>query len=233
MANGADPGHGMAFNCREQTGRQRAVRRKEEGWLRLLTDGVTFVTSLLKNRSAVRTSNLSMRPYYLLREFTQVIVFAVYIPPLLTLMQLVMLSTQSQAHCRHSTHRTSSSSLGTSIMHLCPPPCPHSHNMSPATTGTIKHWTYVMPTWRRHTTHPPSLPWEDLTTTWCISRLFTSPLLTVNQWKPASLRQDWGVWGGSEGLLWLNCVGRTVCFSWGGHLQFSRPHSGLYKLLCG
>ena len=41
-----------------------------------------------------------------------------------------------------------------------------------------------MPTVRRHITHPPSLPWEDLTTTWCISCLFTSPLLTDNQWNP-------------------------------------------------
>ena len=83
---------------------------------------------------------VSMRPYYLPREFTQVIVFTVYIPPLLMLMQLVMFFTQSQAHCRHSTHRPSSSSLGTSIMPLCPPPCPHSHSMSPATPETIKHW---------------------------------------------------------------------------------------------
>ena len=38
---------------------------------------------------------------------TVLILFAVYIPPLLTLMQPVMSSTQSQAHCRHSTHRPS------------------------------------------------------------------------------------------------------------------------------
>ena len=113
---------------------------------------------------------VSMRPYYLLREFTQVIMFAVYMPP------------------RHSTHGHSSSSLGTSVMPLCPPPCPHSHNMSPATPETIKQWNYFMPTARRHTTHPPSLPWKDVFTTCCISRLFTSPLLTGNQWKPAQLR---------------------------------------------
>ena len=70
---------------------------------------------------------LSTRPHYLPRKFTQVIVCAVYIPPLLMLMQFVMSSTQLQAHCRHSTHRPSSSSLGTSIMPLCPPLCPHSH----------------------------------------------------------------------------------------------------------
>ena len=101
---------------------------------------------------------VSMRPYYLLREFTQVIVFTLYIALLLKLMQLVMFFTQSQAHCRHSSHRPSSSSLGTLIMPLCPPLCPHSHNMSPATPETIKHWTYCMSTSRRHTTHPPSLP---------------------------------------------------------------------------
>ena len=37
---------------------------------------------------------------------------------------------------------------------------------TPATPETIKHWTYFMPTAKRHTNHPPSLPWEDLTTTW-------------------------------------------------------------------
>ena len=47
----------------------------------LMTVGVTLGTSLLKNRSAVRTSNfVSMRPCYLPREFSQVIVFAVYNP---------------------------------------------------------------------------------------------------------------------------------------------------------
>ena len=85
-------------------------------------------------------------------------------------MQLVMFFTQSQAHCRHSTHRpsssSSSSSLGSVIMPLCPPPCLHSNNMSPATPETIKHWTYFMPTASRHTTHPPSLPREYLITTW-------------------------------------------------------------------
>ena len=69
----------MGFNYGEQTGWQRAVRGKEEGLL--MTDGVTLGTSLLKNRSAVRTSAVSMRPYYLPREFTQVIVCAVYVPP--------------------------------------------------------------------------------------------------------------------------------------------------------
>ena len=55
---------------------------------------------VLKNRSAVRTFE-----YYLPREFMQVIIFAVNTPPPpLMLMQLVMSSTQSQAHCRHSTH---------------------------------------------------------------------------------------------------------------------------------
>ena len=32
-----------------------------------------------------------------------------------------------------------------------------------------------------------SLPWEDLTTTWCISCLCTGPLLIGNQWKPTQL----------------------------------------------
>ena len=41
---------------------------------------------------------VSIRPYYLPREFAHVIVLAVYVPPLLTLMQLVTFSTRSQAH---------------------------------------------------------------------------------------------------------------------------------------
>ena len=130
------------------------------------TDGVTLGTSLLKNRCSkdMELLAVSIKPYYLLREFTKVIVFAVYIPSLLMLM-LVTSSTQSQAH---STHRPSSSSLGTSIMPLCPQTFPHSLNISPATPETIKQWTYFKPTARRHTSHPPSLPWEDLSTT-CIS----------------------------------------------------------------
>ena len=89
-------------------------------------------------------------------------------------MQLVMFSTQSQAQCRHSIHRPSSSSLGTSIMPLCPPPCLHSNNLSPATTETIQHWTYANS--KEAYNSSPSLPWGDLTTTWCICCLFTSPL---------------------------------------------------------
>ena len=38
---------------------------------------------------------------------------------------------------------TSSWSQGISIMPLCPPPCPHSHNVSPATPEIVKHWTYA------------------------------------------------------------------------------------------
>ena len=42
------------FNCSGQTGRQWAVRWKEEGWLCLLmTDGATLGTSLLKNRARI------------------------------------------------------------------------------------------------------------------------------------------------------------------------------------
>ena len=71
----------------------------------------------------------------------------------LTLRQLVMFSTQSQAHCRHSSHRPSSWSLGILIMPLCPLPCLHSHNIFPATPETIN--TGLMPTAWKHTTHPP------------------------------------------------------------------------------
>ena len=128
---------------------------------------------------------VSMRSYYLPREFTQVIVFAVHIPP----------SAYTDAACDVLHSVTSSLQTqhpqalflfsGASIMPLCPPLCPHSFSMSPATPETIKHWTYFMPTAKRHTNHPPSFPWEHLTTTWCISCLCTSPVLTGNQQKPA------------------------------------------------
>ena len=68
---------------------------------------------------------VSMRPYYLPREFTQC--SPRISPPLLTLKQLVMFFILSQAHCRHITHRPTALSLGTSIMPPCPPPCPHPH----------------------------------------------------------------------------------------------------------
>ena len=170
----------MGFNCGGQTGRQRAVRGKEEGWLCLvMIDGVTLGISLLRNRSAVRTSNFKLLAWGRTTSWGSLHRWLCSLctsPPLLMLMQLVMFFIKSQTHCRHSTHSPSSLSLGTSIMPLCPPLYPHSHSMSPATPETIKHWTYCMPTARRHTTHPPSLPWEDLTTTWCISCLCTSPL---------------------------------------------------------
>ena len=100
---------------------------------------------------------VSMRPYYLLREFTQVIVFAVYIPPSANTDAAydVLHSVTSSLQTQHPQAPFLIS--GTSIMPLCPPLCPHSHSMSPATPETIKHLTYFMPTARRHTTHPPSL----------------------------------------------------------------------------
>lgn len=120
-------------------------KKPESYFILLYTDFKEQVCS--KNNELLA---VSMRPYYLPREFTQVCVrsvysmyiFSVYCTP----MQLVMFSTQSKSHCRYSTHRPSSRSLEISIMPLCPPPCLHSHSMSLATPESIKYWTYFVPT---------------------------------------------------------------------------------------
>ncbi len=67
---------------------------------------------------------VSMRPYYLLKEFSHVIAIAAYI---LDVPWPMMSPSQLQAGCRHSTHKPSFLSLGTLIMPLCPPLCPVCH----------------------------------------------------------------------------------------------------------
>ena len=74
----------MVFNG--QTGWQRAVRGKGEGWwFLLMTDrwcnsGHITVTDQVCSKDT-ELSAVSMRPCYLPREFTQVIVFTVHMPP--------------------------------------------------------------------------------------------------------------------------------------------------------
>ena len=155
----------------------------------LITDGnsghITVKEQVYSKDIAL--SSVSKRLLYLPREFTQVIVFAVYIPPSANADAAcdVLPSVTSSMQTQHPqalflisgdfNHSTLSSTLPTFTQYV--------------TCHTIDNRTLdFMPTTRTHTTHSPSLLSDDLTTTWCISCLFTSPLLTGNQWRPAQLR---------------------------------------------
>lgn len=116
---------------------------------------------------------VSMRPYYLLREFSQAILITVYI--LSTAKVDAACDTVHFVTCRCRILKPSCSSLMTSIMPRSLQLYPHSSSTSKAAPEPIKHWTNFMPTLSRHTTQYDFLPWDNLIRTWLISSLLTYP----------------------------------------------------------
>ncbi|KAI3369831.1 hypothetical protein L3Q82_024408, partial [Scortum barcoo] len=120
---------------------------------------------------------VSMRPYYLPREFTHALVVVVYVPPSANADAScdVLLSAVSRLQTQHCdalllisgdfNHASPSSSLPKFTQYA-----------SHATPETTKHWTCFMPAPRRHTTHSLFLPWAEPTTTSCTSCLCISLL---------------------------------------------------------
>jgi len=125
-----------------------------------------------------------MRPNYLPREFSHVIVIAAYDPP----------SANAEAACdvihsvtsRLLTQHPTALLLSGDFNHAPPSSTLPTFNQY-VTPETIRHWISCMPTPRRHIHHHLSLPWADLTTTWCTSCLCTPPLHRSSQLWPAQL----------------------------------------------
>jgi len=117
---------------------------------------------------------VSMRPNYLPREFSHVIVVAAYVPP----------SANAEAACdvihsatsRLLTQHPNALLLLSGDFNHAPPSSTLPTFPQYVTCPTRDNKTSCMPTPRRHIHHPLFLPWADLTTTWCTSCLCTPPL---------------------------------------------------------
>ena len=103
---------------------------------------------------------VSLRPYYLPREFSHMIILVVYIPPSanVALATDVIQTVVARLQTQHP-------DLGTSIMQLWLQHCPPSSSLWTVPQGKIRHWTYCMPMLRKLTAPLPFLHLEDLTTT--------------------------------------------------------------------